>query len=201
MIQEVEMKLTAAETVSLDDIRVVCSFLAGGEGRRVKMAARYFDTVDGALSKACLAYRTRKEGWRWVAALKGSGMSEGGLHRRMEVEREVTSGDADLSVFADTESAELIAPFGGAVLLPIVETEFERTVWMLADSAARVEIALDEGEIRAGGKVAPIREIELELKSGDEGALHALANWLKGQFELTDENESKYARGLALHRG
>lgn len=200
MAQEVELKLSVAESVSLDDIRAVCSFLSGGEGRTVKMAARYFDTEDGALAKARLAYRTRKEGRCWVAALKGSGMSEGGLHRRTEIECEVADGEADLAVFADTEGAELIAPFSRAVLLPIVETAFERTIWMLADSAARVEIALDEGEIRAGGKMSPIRELELELKSGDEEALHSLANWLKGQFELTEENESKYARGLALRR-
>jgi hypothetical protein len=31
--------------------------------------------------------------------------------------------------------------------------------------------------------------------------LHVLANWLKQQFVLTEENDSKYARGLALRRG
>ena len=73
MAQEIEMKLTVAESVSLDEVRGICSFLSGGEGRTTKMMARYFDTEDGALGKARLAYRTRKEGWRWVACLKGSG--------------------------------------------------------------------------------------------------------------------------------
>ena len=187
MAQEIEMKLAVAESVSLDEVRGICSFLSGGEGRTTKMMARYFDTEDGALGKARLAYRTRKEGRCWVACLKGSGKSENGLHQRMEIERDVEHGDADLTVFAK--------------LVPIVETEFSRTSWLMGDRTAKIEIALDEGEVRAGGKTSPIREIELELKAGEVEALHVLANWLKQQFALTEENDSKYARGLALRRG
>ncbi|MBQ1249325.1 MAG: CYTH domain-containing protein [Selenomonadales bacterium] len=201
MAQEIEMKLAVAESVSLDEVRGICSFLSGGEGRTTKMMARYFDTEDGALGKARLAYRTRKEGWRWVACLKGSGKSENGLHQRMEIERDVEHGDADLTVFADTEGAELVEPYLSAKLVPIVETEFSRTSWLMGDRTAKIEIALDEGEVRAGGKTSPIREIELELKAGEVEALHVLANWLKQQFALTEENDSKYARGLALRRG
>lgn len=199
--QEIEMKLSIAQSVSLDEVRGMCSFLSGGEGRAVKMAARYFDTEDGLLAKARLAYRTRKENHRWVAALKGSGKSENGLHQRLEIERDVESGEADLSVFDDTEGRELTLPYKDAQLTAIVETEFSRTVWMVSDRAARIEIALDEGEIRAGGKALLIRELELELKSGGLDALYALSNWLKEQFDLTEENDSKFARGLALRRG
>ena len=201
MAQEIEMKLTVAESVDLGAVRGICSFLSGGEGRNTKMMARYFDTEDGALGASRLAYRTRKEGYRWVACLKGSGVSEGGLHQRMEVEREVESGEADLTVFADTDGAQLAEPYLSAELVPIVETEFTRTSWLMGDRTAKIEIALDEGEIRAGGKTAPIREIELELKAGEVEAVHVLANWLKQQFALTEENDSKYARGLALRRG
>ena len=86
-------------------------------------------------------------------------------------------------------------------LVPIVETEFTRTSWLMGDRTAKIEIALDEGEVRAGGKTAPIREIELELKAGEVESVHVLANWLKQQFALSEENDSKYARGLALRRG
>lgn len=165
MAQEIEMKLTVADTVSLDEVRGICSFLSGGEGRTAKMMARYFDTEDGALGKARLAYRTRKEGYRWVACLKGSGMSENGLHQRMEVEREVEHGEPDLTVFADTDGAQLAEPYLSSKLVPIVETEFTRTSWLMGDRTAKIEIALDEGEVRAGGKTAPIREIELDRKS------------------------------------
>ncbi len=201
MAQEIEMKLAVADTVSLDEVRGICSFLSGGEGRNTKMVARYFDTEDGALGKARLAYRTRKEGYRWVACLKGSGVSENGLHQRMEIEREVEHGEADLTVFADTDGAQLIEAHLSSELVPIVETEFTRTSWLMGDRTAKIEIALDEGEIRAGGKTAPIREIELELKAGEVESVHVLANWLKQQFALTEENDSKYARGLALRRG
>ena len=201
MAQEIEMKLTVAESVRLDDVRGICSFLSGGEGRVTKMMARYFDTEDGALGASRLAYRTRKEGYRWVACLKGSGASENGLHQRMEIERDVEHGEADLTVFADTDGAQLVEPYLSAELVPIVETEFTRTSWLMGDRTAKIEIALDEGEFRAGGKTAPIREIELELKSGEVEAVHVLANWLKQQFALTEENDSKYARGLALRRG
>ena len=97
--------------------------------------------------------------------------------------------------------AQPAEPYLSSKLVPIVETEFTRTSWLMGDRTAKIEIALDEGEVRAGGKTSPIREIELELKAGEVEALHVLANWLKQQFALTEENDSKYARGLALRRG
>lgn len=201
MAEEIEMKLAIPNEVSLDEVRAVCSFLAGDGGRSIKMRARYFDTEDSAMRKARLAYRTREENGRWVATLKDSGASEGGLHRRREIEREAESGEADLTVFDGTEGQEIVRPYYGARLETIVETNFVRRCWILADAAAKIEIALDEGEIIAGDKTAPIRELELELKSGDIDALFALSNWLQKQLGVTEEEQSKFARGLALRCG
>lgn len=201
MAEEIEMKLAVPSAVSLDEVRAVCSFLAGDGGRNIKMKARYFDTEDGAMQASRLAYRTREENGRWVATLKGSGTSEGGLHRRMEIEREVAGGEVDLTVFDGTEAEKLLMPYRDAKLIPIVETNFTRTCWIVADAAAKIEIALDEGEIIAAGRSVPIREMELELKSGDEDALSILSSWLQKQLGVIEEDQSKFARGLALRCG
>lgn len=199
--EEIEMKLAVPSEVDLDEVRAVCSFLSGDGGNHIKMKARYFDTEDGAMQAARLAYRTRSENGRWVATLKGSGSSEGGLHRRMEIECDVTDGEVNLAVFDDTEAEELLLPYRDAKLVPIVETNFTRTVWILRDATAQIEIALDEGEILAGGKTEPIRELELEFKSGDMEALQSLSGWLQKQLGVVEENQSKFARGLALRCG
>ena len=63
---------------------------------------------------------------------------------------------------------------GGAPLSPVFETRVKRVVERLAaPSGGEVELALDEGEIRAGEARAPIREAEIELKAGDVGAVYA----------------------------
>lgn len=201
MAEELEMKLAVPEDVSLDEVRAVCSFLSGDGGRRIKMRACYFDTADGALRAARQAYRTRCENGTWVATLKGDISSEGGLHRRMEIERQVTSGEADLTVFDGTEAQAQVSAYYGVPLEAIVETNFTRTCWILADATAKIEIALDEGEIIAGGKRAPICELELELKSGAEEALRVLGAWLVKQLGVAEDDKSKFARGLALRCG
>lgn len=157
MAEEIEMKLAVPNEVSLDEVRAVCSFLAGDGGRNIKMRARYFDTDSGAMRAARLAYRTREENGSWVAAIKGNATSEGGLHHRTEIELAVADGEADLTVFAGTEAETIVLPYRDEKLEVIVETDFTRTCWTLADATAKIEIALDEGQVRAGTESAPIR--------------------------------------------
>ena len=92
----------------------------------VCLDARYYDTCHCDLSKKQIAYRIRKEGERWVAALKCSGTNEGALHKRIEISVPVIDGTPDPSVFSESEMGEelmeVLTNYGKE---PIFEVELE----------------------------------------------------------------------------
>ena len=83
-------------------------------------------------------------------------------------------------------------------------TDFERQRWVIAHADAQIEVALDQGRIHVPGTdlTEPILELELELLSGPESALMALADALRqtpqGPVILTPSDASKAQRGQAL---
>ena len=159
---------------------------------------RYFDTPDFDLSRAGVAVRVRRVGRRWVQTLKTEGERQGGLSQRIEYEMPVTRGVPDWSRFPPEAQAFVPAALR-ARLVPVFETRFERTAWLLAGrSGAQIEVALDRGEVRAGLRREPICEIELELKRGQPDALFDLARTWAAAFACLPNDESKAARGVRL---
>lgn len=71
----------------------------------------------------------------------------------------------------------------------------------MAVDGSRIEIALDQGEVKAGEFAEPICELELELLSGDTRAVLKLANQLVSQTGLRQGSLSKAARGYHLAQG
>jgi inorganic triphosphatase YgiF len=67
----------------------------------------------------------------------------------------------------------------------------------MADSA--VELALDEGELRAANDREEICEAELELKTGRPSRLYELALMLSRDVDFRLESRSKAARGYQLY--
>jgi triphosphatase len=59
-------------------------------------------------------------------------------------------------------------------LKPVFETHIHRTTAPVRKNGTRIEVALDEGRVRAGRQSAPISELELELKRGKPGELFKL---------------------------
>lgn len=91
-------------------------------------------------------------------------------------------------------------------LVELFRTDFTRTLWNIELNDATVEAAIDQGdviaEVNGEARRAPISEVELELKSGDEAALHALAAELgKAVAGLAPDNVSKAQRGYQLRAG
>ncbi|RYA84719.1 inorganic triphosphatase, partial [Enterobacter cloacae complex sp. 742-ADZ3-9B] len=70
-----------------------------------------------------------------------------------------------------------------------------------AVDGSRIEIALDQGEVKVGEFAEPIYELELELLSGDTRAVLKLANQLVSQTGLRQGSLSKAARGYHLAQG
>jgi triphosphatase len=86
-------------------------------------------------------------------------------------------------------------------LRPVFTTSVTRTVIEIEPHPfTRIEAAIDEGENRTanGSSVEPISEIELELKSGDPGALFDTALRLVEAAPVRIETRSKAERGYRL---
>lgn len=160
----------------------------------------YFDTPTGELETARMALRLRRLDDRLLQTLKTRGDGGGGLSRRGEWEWQVPGPGLDLAGLAGLVPAAL----GRDVLErlePRFTTDFRRETRELTHQGARIELALDEGEITAGGRRVTIRELELELKSGDPAALWSLAEALAERVALRPSDTSKAARGSALLAG
>ncbi|WP_308388723.1 CHAD domain-containing protein [Acidithiobacillus sp. AMEEHan] len=164
-----------------------------------EMHAIYYDSADGALRAAGIAYRVRKEGRDWVATVKLAGSVDGGLHQRPEWNQPVRSKKPDLGVFAVDEALmTVLAPHLHRALVPVMETVFQRREHEVRHQDARILLAADWGEIRAAGQQRPIHEIELELVDGELADLLQLASTLCASLPLCPDDASKLARGSAL---
>ncbi|MCL5061110.1 MAG: CHAD domain-containing protein, partial [Candidatus Thermoplasmatota archaeon] len=162
---------------------------------------RYFDTPDFALSAQGVALRVRRAGRRWMQTLKTEGERQGGLSRRAEYEMAVARGSPDWGRFP-ADALACVPEALRAQLVPVFETHFNRTAWLLkGKGGARIEVALDVGEVRAGEHSQPICEIELELKAGQPDALFALALEWAGAFDCLPFDVSKAERGVRLAHG
>ena len=175
--------------------------LAGeGAWRRENLEARYYDTEEHDLQKARFAYRIRQEGGKWVAAVKGSGTSAGGLHRRQEWEAFISEPAAGIEPFLELPVGEELAKLvGDKPLLPLFITLFERhTLTVSPSEGTTIEVAIDQGSVFTEEVREPIQEVELELKEGSVAELLSFAASLAAEFPFLIETRSKYARGLNL---
>jgi triphosphatase len=139
--------------------------LASGRAVTRKLHSVYYDTPDLRLRSKAMALRLRLEGKKWLQTLKGGGSVQTGLHQRYEWETPVPAGQLDFWALAASN-----APLPRGLLKklqPLFVTDFSRNLRLLHFGRAEIELCLDSGEIRAGEKICPISELELELKSGD----------------------------------
>ena len=165
----------------------------------------YFDTPALDLKQRRMAVRERLAGEQWLLTVKTAGKSENGLSRRQEWEVPTKPGALDFASLVD--DAELATSLMAlrAELKPLFRTDFERHSWVLMQDSASIEVALDQGHITVPGTALSegILELELELQSGPEAALYALADALRqtpsgAAIALTPSDASKAQRGLAL---
>lgn len=171
--------------------------LAGLKPASARLHSLYFDTPTFDLLRAGIALRLRRVGFHWVQTVKARADGGGVLAQRPEWEVRLTGNRPDLDVLP-AEARRLIPASVGVGLAPAFETEFRRTTWQVEQGGSLIEVALDRGEIRAGGQAWPISELELELKSGELDALFALADRLLADLPFRLEPRSKAQRGYQL---
>lgn len=171
------------------------------EGSREELFfdAKYFDTDECDLMKKEMAYRVRKEGEHWIASLKWKGHSEGALHKREEINVPVENDKPDPSVFSESViGSTLIEVVGDKELGCLLETRFHRSRFRLDTGRGIYEVSIDRGEIITSAGNEPILEVEIELFSGETEELMELGDKLSETYGLSIQEDSKYARGIAL---
>ncbi|GHA99019.1 CYTH domain-containing protein [Modicisalibacter luteus] len=172
--------------------------LGGATAHRTRLANTYYDTPTGDLESAKVALRLRRTPERTLQTLKTAGQGSGGLSARGEWEWEVQEDRLDVDGLAQLPPVQALGQKVLHALQPRFTTDFERQAWLIDYSGARIEVALDRGEIRAGERHVGIDELELELKAGEPSALWQLARRLAEDIALRPANASKAARGGAL---
>ena len=200
MGQEVELKLSFPEDQA--EQLVNANFWTQHTNNRpdfFNLGNVYFDTPQRELDRANVALRIREKKGLFFQTVKTRGISTNGLSHRKEWEWPIAQAVLDLSLLENLELEELKG-INLDTLTPLFSTNFERCCWLVhwESPKATVEAALDRGQIIAGDKSAAICELELELISGDENALTAIAQQLAPFADLTPADKSKAERGVEL---
>ena len=178
----------------------------GTAGRPIALANIYFDTPALTLARSKSALRLRHTPDGWLQTFKTGGNASAGMHSRHEWEMPVAGEKLEIDALLQAcDEPTVAAALRGAApdLIELFRTNFTRTLWQVAHNGATVEAAIDRGDVIAevDGETrrSPILEVELELKSGDEAALHALADELRTKVPgLAPDDVSKAQRGYRL---
>jgi inorganic triphosphatase YgiF len=198
---ETELKLS----LSASDLpRLLAHPLLAQRGVVQRLLNTYFDTPDLALQQRRMAVRERLAGAQWLLTVKTAGQSTGGLSRRQEWEGPTSPGALQFDALVDDPALAQDLMALRPNLRALFCTDFERQRWIITHAGAEIEVALDQGRIHVPGtdRSEPLLELELELLSGPELALMALADVLRqtpqGPVALAPSDASKAQRGMAL---
>ena len=184
-----------------------------------RLINRYYDSPDGWLRQQRCALRIRaieplpgaadapagaaRPVRTYEQTLKTAGSGHGALSVRGEWTTPLRRPALDEAALRSTPLAQDPA-FDAQVraLQPVHETRCVRTTWVVRGSDGSViEVALDAGDVRAGGRRAPLLELELELLQGDTAALIAMAEALAEDVPLLPARTSKAEQAQRLADG
>ncbi|MEC3911316.1 CHAD domain-containing protein [Sphingobium sp. CR2-8] len=193
MQPEIELKLDLSPQSA--DLFATWPPLQALESEKATLLATYFDTPDHRLAEHGVSLRIRRSGRRRIQTVKANGQGGAGLFSRDEWERPVRGSIPILD-----DSTPVAALLGAAVadIAPVFEVEVQRRTWLVSQDDAVIELVLDQGVVRAGGREQVICEIELELKSGAPAALFALARRIDADIAVRPGVLSKSERGYRL---
>jgi inorganic triphosphatase YgiF len=200
---ELKLRIPAGAVASLRRSSVLAA-LRQRRGSRRHLLTVYYDTPSLSLAKKGVSLRVRHIGNRKVQGVKlADGSGESAVVRRPELESEIQGDRPEIQLIPDENLRRLVSEAAGAEpLAPAFVSEFGRTVWPVKLGDSEIEVALDQGEIRAGAdRALPVSELELELKSGRPDKLIELALALGRSLPIAVERQSKAERGFALIAG
>ena len=168
---------------------------------RLEMEAMYYDTADNLIARCHGGLRLRRENETRVVCLKLAAESGFGGARKAREEYECTAPDIRTGIQnlpAAGAPQDICDCLLQANLIELGRTAFTRFWFLLSYQGCTCELAFDYGKLNRNGRVGPICEMELELKSGIEADFDALAVQLQQEFDLKPQPLSKLARMMRL---
>lgn len=166
---------------------------ARGAERHV-LRALYFDTLARDLARAQVALRLRLEDGQWIQTLKMPGAD---ALTRIELNHPRDEPLPDLALYEQRGLRKLFDALAQPLVLRY-ETWVERQKLILRSRGCVVELAHDQGLVRAAGHELPISEIEFELHSGEVAGLFSLGKAWTRRYGLVLDMRSKAERGDGL---
>ena len=195
MSAEIELKLLVNREFATFLSKEMASFNVLSHTQQV-LGNCYYDSDDYFFSSQRMGLRVRTENERFILTLKTDGKVNGGLHIRPEYNIALTSAQPDLSQLKRFD--DIVLP-DDLRLQPVFSTDFERQLWLVeCGNGAEIEIALDQGEIRANERIEPICEVEFELKNGQLEDLLTFVSALSLTDGVRLSSLSKAKRGYRL---
>jgi inorganic triphosphatase YgiF len=164
--------------------------------RHKYLVSTYFDTPKLLLRKNGVSLRVRQAGKKRVQTIK---TVNGGISlSRGEWEHKLHGDQPDLLAARGTALEPLLSRKLKRELAPVFATHMQRTFLPIRSGNSRIELALDEGHVRAGRKSSPLAEVELELKNGTASDLFKAARLVAGLAPIKLALKSKSERGYDL---
>jgi triphosphatase len=192
---EIELKfsLTAAKRKRIEQILAARGLAPSGAAELYRTT--YFDTLDFAVTDAGYSLRVRQIGRDFIQTLKGNTDSK--PTQRLETEWRLKSAKLDTSHLIATPMSQI--PALEHRLSPLFVTDIRRTIYRIPLGGGSIaELAIDQGQIRAGDARQAVHELEIELKKGSLDGLYRFAVGLHAEQPLEIKTESKGARGYRL---
>jgi inorganic triphosphatase YgiF len=162
----------------------------------------YFDTPDHRLRAQGISLRLRAIGDQWVQTVKSGLCAKNGVSNPDELEAVVAMPEPDLAAIDDVKVRRAIERVARrSALEPQFETIVTRTTRQLHSEKGHLELALDEGVVRAGTAESKLCEAELELKAGATECLLETATSLFSAEPIRLANATEADRGYELALG
>ncbi len=201
MTVEIELKFIANAT----GIKALTDHLNGLSVQHIAprhLTNIYYETEDAFLRQHDMGLRIRSCDGKHEMTLKTAGTVVGGLHQRPEFNVELDKPKLDLALLPkDVWPEGCKLPALKKALNPLFSTDFIRECWVVTHQESEIEIAIDQGEVKAGELAEKIGEVEMELLKGNAADLLDFARQLTAMNGLRLGSQSKAARGYRLAKG
>jgi inorganic triphosphatase YgiF len=198
-LSEIELKLSSSPEQFEKMRQTLESMSQVSSPAAATLTAVYYDSKEFKLRQQGFSLRIRDESGRQVQALKSEDGGNPDILTRNEWDDVITGHSPDFSApQSGPRLTDVVLP---DELRPLFKTIVRRTRFEVElRPSTRVEVSLDEGEIRSAGDESSeaICEVELELKNGDLAAVYDLGLRLLDTVPLRIETRSKAARGYKL---
>lgn len=208
MATELELKLMVqseylkSTSEFLDEICALSQSKTTSRQATLSLMNGYFDTENATLMQAGIALRIRAVNQQFIQTVKTRGSNRVGMHARGEWEWTIPSDQLDLSLLDEVPLPETLKDMAWSRdLVEVFRTDFERQVWLIQEQDTLMEVVCDLGKVTSPYGEDAIKELELELKAGDETGLYRFALTLAKQQPLQVSTVSKAQRGVRLKQG